>query len=79
MKRLKTSTIKQYDNAKLLKHLDRLLDQFAGLAPFRICSGPYHNSSVFELEGDAYWFSFTSQDREAILDAIQKTYRQLSL
>lgn len=79
MKRLKTSTIKQYDNGKLLKHLDRLLDQFAGLAPFRICNGPYHNASVFELQDDAYHFAFSSYDRESILDAINKTYNSLKM
>lgn len=74
MKRLKTSTIKRYSNKQLVRHFDRLLDLF-DLAPFRLTGC----DKVFEYDpsNNCYFFSFTTDDRDTLIIAIEAIHRTL--
>ena len=74
MKRLKTSTIKRYSNKQLVRHLDRLLDLF-DLAPFRLtgCGKVFE----YDLSNNSYFFSFTTEDRDTLIIAIEAIHRTL--
>ena len=77
MKRLKDSTVKQYNNEQLLNHLDRLLSLFS-IAPYRIC-----DNMVFELKDglnfESYHFAFSDLERDQIIDAIETVYLKLNM
>ena len=75
MKRLKETTIQQYDAGQLRRHLDRLLNLF-DCAPYRI--DHYSVGYLSEL-GDAYFFYCTLSNRDAIIDAINDVYRRLGM
>ena len=77
MKRLKATTIKTYTNNQLTRHLDRLQDKFERCSPFRIST----SGQVFEYSkaDNAYFYTFTTNDRYSIIDAIESTYRQLGI
>lgn len=77
IKRLKSTTVKAYTNNQLTRHLDRLQDKFERCSPFRISI----SGQVFEYSAidNAYYFTFTTNDRHSIIDAIESTYRQLGI
>ena len=77
MKRLKASTIAQYNTHQLTSHMDRLLDKFE-VAPYRIVFG-YGEISEYNHDDNSYHFAFSTQDRRCIIDAIEKLYTKLKM
>lgn len=73
MKPLKPTTITRYTNKQLIKHLDRLLDQFTD-APYRVGL-----NAVLELHANAYVWFCSDANTDAIIEAINTCYTKLGL
>lgn len=71
MKQLKTTTLNSYSTRQLIKHLDRAQDLFTD-APYRI---DWSFGKLLKLEDNAYLYDSSLDDREAIINAIQNTWR----
>jgi len=73
VKRLKESTIKAYSISQLRRHLDRLQNHFVD-SPYRLEYG-----KVYKYEKKENVYYYYGETREAVIDAINETYKELGI